>query len=226
MTKQKRELPVVNANANGSASGLGRRELLQGLFAGVGATVALPVAGQHVHVTAPALAQAQAKANAPDWKPEFLDAHALATLGVLCARIVPGSEKANTDRFIDSLLAVESRDRSGRFLQAIGGLERASLERYQKPFKSLAEAQQVELLTAASNAESSRKDWIWSPGEVLKEPARPSEPPAPTLRDHFDLIKGWIVDAYYSSDAGLKELGSKGQMFFETFPDCEHPEHR
>lgn len=221
-TNEKRELPVVNANPDG----LGRRELLQGLFAGVGATVALPVAGQHVHVTAPALAQAQAKASAPDWKAEFLDPHAFATLGVLCQRIVPGSEKANTDRFIDSLLAVDTRERSGRFLQALGALERASLERHQKPFKSLGEAQQIELLTAASSAEPSRKDWIWTPGEVLKEPERKAEPPTLTLRDHFDVLKGWIVDSYYSSDAGMKELGSTGQMFFTTFPDCTHEEHK
>jgi len=218
-TNEKPELPQTIGD------GFGRRELLQGLFAGVGATVALPIAGEHVHVTAPALAEAQAKANAPDWKAEFLDPHAFATLGVLCARIVPGSEKTGTDRFIDSLLVVSATERSGRFLQALGALERASLERFQQPFKGLGEAQQIELLTAASNAESSRRDWIWKPGEVLKQPERTGEPEALTLRDHFDVIKGWIVDSYYSSDAGLKELGSTGQMFFTTFPDCTHPEH-
>lgn len=219
-TNEKPELPQVNPD------GFGRRELLQGLFAGVGASVALPVAGEHTHVTAPALAEAQAKANAPDWKAEFLDPHAFATLGVLCARIVPGSEKAGTDRFIDSLLAVDTRERSGRFMQAMGALERAAMERFQRPFKSLSEPQQVELLTAASNAEPSRKDWIWRPGEVLKQPERTGEPPALTLRDQFDLVKAWIVDAYYSSQSGLKELGSTGQMFFTTFPDCTHDEHK
>jgi hypothetical protein len=46
-----------------------------------------------------------------------------------------------------------------------------------------------------------------------------------TLRDHFDRIKGWVVDAYYSSEPGLKELGYSGQMFFAEFPNCTHPEH-
>lgn len=217
MAKERLELPVVNAN------GLGRRELLQGLFAGVGASVALPVEG-YAPIAPAAVAEAQAKANAPDWKAEFLDPYAIATLGVLCARILPGSEKANTDRFIDSVLAVDSRERQGRFLQALAALERVALERFQKPFKSLSEAQQIELLKAASKAESGRKDWIWKPGEVLDQPERTDEPP--TLRDHFDHIKSWIVDSYYSSEAGLKELGSTGQMFFTTFPDCEHPEHK
>jgi hypothetical protein len=46
-----------------------------------------------------------------------------------------------------------------------------------------------------------------------------------TLRDHFDHLKGWIASAYYSSEIGLKELGYTGQMFFQAFPDCTHPEH-
>jgi hypothetical protein len=50
-------------------------------------------------------------------------------------------------------------------------------------------------------------------------------PESVTLRDHFDRIKGWVVDAYYSSEAGLKELGYSGQMFFPDFPNCTHPEH-
>src|SRR6185503_8135215 len=92
--------------------GVGRRELLQGLFAGVSASVALPTAAvaeaTHAHVSPSAVAEAQAKSQAAEWKPEFLDAHSLATLGVLCARILPGSEKANADRFIDAVLAVAS----------------------------------------------------------------------------------------------------------------------
>lgn len=213
---KKVELPVVH-------DGVGRRELLQGLFAGVGAGVALPAAA-HTHVSPAVVEQAQARAKAPDWKPEFLDAHQLATLGVLCAHIVPGSEKANADRFIDSLLAVESRERQGRFMNALGALERLALERFQKPFKSLTSAQQVELLQAASTGESSRKEWIWKPGQVVQPPEEKEAPP--TLRDHFDHLKSRIVDAYYSSEAGLKELGATGQMFFTSFPDCDHPEHR
>ena len=46
-----------------------------------------------------------------------------------------------------------------------------------------------------------------------------------TLRDHFEHLKGWIADAYYSSEAGRKELGDTGQMFFTSFPDCTHKQH-
>jgi hypothetical protein len=222
---KKLELPVVNTPSNGGQAGVGRRELLQGLFAGVGASVALPAAAAgHTHIAPAAIAEAQAKAKAPDWKPEFLDAHQLATLGALCMHIVPGSEKAFADRFIDSLLSVESRERQGRFMNALGALEHAAMERFQRPFKTLTSAQQVEVLQAAAAGDSSRKDWVWKPGELVQPPEEKDAPP--TLRDHFDHIKQRIVDAYYSSEAGLKELGATGQMFFTTFPDCEHSEHR
>jgi hypothetical protein len=213
---EKRELPVLNAG------GASRREVLQGLFAGVGASVAWPAAA-HTHFPEPVVAAAQAKARSADWKAEFLDPHQLATVTALCARIVPGSEKAHTDRFIDSLLAVDSRERAGRFMNALGAIEGASLSRFQRPFKALSEAQQVELLTAAATAEPGRKDWIWKPGELVKQPER--GPETLTLRDHFDTIKTWVVDGYYSSEAGMKELGSTGQMFWAEFPDCKHPEH-
>ena len=52
-----------------------------------------------------------------------------------------------------------------------------------------------------------------------------SGPEVVTLRDHLDHLKGWIAGAYYSSEAGLKELGYTGQMFFTSFPDCTHKEH-
>jgi hypothetical protein len=220
---KKRALPVRKEEG----LGLGRREVLRGLVAGVGAGVALPgVAGGHPvhhHVASPSAEAAQVKAKAADWKPEFLDAHQFATLTALCARIVPGSDRALADRFVDSLLAVETRDRQRRFLSALGAIEGAALSQFGEPFKSLAESQQVETLTRASSGEPGRKDWIWAPGTPVVRPD--SGPETVTLRDHFDHLKGWIVGAYYSSEAGLKELGYTGQMFFPSFPDCTHREH-
>jgi hypothetical protein len=175
---------------------------------------------QHAHTSAPAAAQAKAKAA--DWKPEFLDAHQFATLTALCARIVPGSDKAQADRFVDALLAVETHDRQKRFLTALGALEGESLRRFSKPFKAVTAAQADEVLTAASTAESGRKDWVWTPGTPLERPAQ--GPEVVTLRDHFDHIKGWISGAYYSSEIGMRELGWTGEMFFQTMPGCDHPD--
>ena len=37
-------------------------------------------------------------------------------------------------------------------------------------------------------------------------------------------LKSWIAGAHYSSEAGMKELGFTGNMFFQTFPACTHAE--
>jgi len=118
---------------------------------------------------------------------------------------------------------VADAERRQRFLTALGAIEGAALSRFQKPFRALAPAQQVEVLEAASTAKPGREDWIWTPGTLLEQP-KPG-PEVVTLRDHFDHLKGWIVSAYYSSEAGLRELGYTGHMFFTAFPDCTHPEH-
>lgn len=223
---EKRTLPVLNQGGAGPAeAGVARRRVLQGLVAGAG--VALPGVSEahpmreHAHSSAAETAQARAKA--PDWKPEFLDPHQFATLRALCARIVPGSDVAHADRFVDSLLAVDTRERQQRFLTALGAHEGEALRRFARPFKALTAAEQDEVLTAASTAESGRQDWIWTPGTPVAPP--PAGPEEVTLRDHFDHLKGWIAGAYYSSEAGLKELGYTGQMFFAEFPDCKHGDH-
>lgn len=37
-------------------------------------------------------------------------------------------------------------------------------------------------------------------------------------------LKTWIAGAHYSSEAGMKELGFTGNMFFQSFPACPHAE--
>ena len=37
----------------------------------------------------------------------------------------------------------------------------------------------------------------------------------------FQIIKEWIADAYWSSEPGLRELGSTGKMGWSSFPGCE-----
>ena len=215
--------PPSSMNDGPEAGGVGRRQVLQGLLAGVGAAIPGATRAQAMTPAAasPAAVQAAAaKAKAADWKPEFLDAHQLATVQSLCERIVPGSLAARSDRFIDALLAVDTRDSKQRFVSALGAMEADARLRFGKPFKSLSEAQQNEILSAASAGKPGREDWVWTPGTIVRQPE--PAPPKTTTRDHFDNLKQWIVGAYYSSEAGMKELGSTGQMFFAGFPDCDH----
>lgn len=218
----KKELPVVNV----APSGLGRREVLQGLMATGAAGLAIPaVAEDHPvrhHLADHArVAAADAKASAAAPKPAFLDAHQLATLTSLAEHIVPGSGKAKVAPFVDQLLAVDTQDNQKKFVSALGALEGEAIARFGHPWKALTDTQQVELLTAASTAVPGREPRFWRPGQPAIVPPEP--PAAPTLRDRFDHLKGWIVGAYYSSEVGMRELGWTGQSFFASFPGCEHP---
>jgi hypothetical protein len=202
------ELPVV-----GPGSGLGRRQLLQGLVGGVGAGLAaIPGLAQthpvHAHLADQGkVAGAEAKTAAAGWKPEFLDAYQFATLSSLSERILPGAIKLRADRFIDQLLAVDTAENQQAFLSALGGIDGEARVRYAKPWKAISEAQQIELLTAASAA----------------VPA-PSAAGSQGLHGHFEHLKGWVVGSYYSTEAGMRELGWTGNQFYTSFPGCEHPD--
>jgi hypothetical protein len=212
-----RALPVLNGD--GEPAGPGRRQVLQGLLAGVGAAIpgATAIPG---HVAHAAAAPPAPRVKAADWRPEFLDAHQFATLTLLCEQIVPGSTKVQSDRFLDAALAVETRENKQRFLSAMGAIDAEAGRRHGKPFRSLPEAARVEILTAAASGAPGRPDWTWEPGTPV---VRPEDGPSETtLRDHFDTLKRTIAGAYYSSEAGLKELGFTGNQFFPTFPDCDH----
>lgn len=225
------KLQVLNSK-EGLRRGLSRREMVQRLVSGVGAGIAgmgspLVAASHPVHrhlADDSTLSKADAKVAAADWAPEFLDAHQNETLIVLADRIVPGSTRAQVNRFIDLVLSVETAEGQQKFINALSSMDGESLSRYGHPFKALAEAQQNEVLTTASTAERGKseeeKDWSW----FAVPSAQTHEAPRLTLRDHFENLKGWISGAYYSSEIGMRELGWTGEVFFESFPGCQHPE--
>jgi hypothetical protein len=219
-------LPVVN---NSSQRGMNRREMVRRLFAGAGAAFALPGVASahpvHKHLTDPAVMEAaDAQATAAEWSPAFLDPHQNETLVVLAERIVPGSTKAQVNRFIDLLLSVDTQDNQKKFLAALSAFEAEALSRHSHPYKELTEEQQNHILTDASTAGSEDPERQ----AARRRPTSPSEesPPTPqqALRDHFENLKSWVSGAYYSSEIGMRELGWTGNYFYESFPGCQHPE--
>ena len=206
-----------------------RRRILQ-MLTGTAIAGAIPaVASSHPiirHLTDDSLVdRAQAKAAAPRYKLEFLDQHQFETLQSLAERTIPGAAKAKASEFIDQLLAVDANDEQRKFLSALGAFEGQAIGRSGRPWKSLPEPEQVAILTEASTMAPGSPTKPWTAGDPI--PIRPSapRPPGPTtLRDHFDLLKGWISGAYYSSEIGMKELGWTGNMFYESFPGCDHPD--
>jgi hypothetical protein len=183
---------------------LGRRELLQMLLGTAGATLGVPVlAADHPirrHAAdAATIEQADRKVAAANWKPEFLDKHQVDTLRSLADRIVPGSSRAKVAEFVDQLLPVSSSADQRGFLSALGAFDGRAVDRASRAWNQLAEPDQIAILTEASTL-----------------------PTGTALRDHFDLLKGWIAGAYYSTEIGMKELGWTGNSFFQSYPGCEH----
>ncbi len=233
--KNKEEFWKLGKRINdGSASqrAIGRRKVVQRLVAGAGGALVAPGITfghlMHKHLTdAAILTAADAKPGAADWTPEFLDAHQNKSLVALAERIIAGSTKAQVNRFIDLLLAVDTQENKEKFLAALGAFEAESRSRFGHPFQDLTEDQQNKVLTVAStekpgNAPGS-KNWSW----FSIPPDASSEPIQITRRDHFENLKGWISGAYYSSEVGMRELGWTEQNFYESFPGCEHPDgHR
>jgi hypothetical protein len=207
-----------------------RREMLQTLIASMGAgavvpglTAAHPI-GRHA-ADAVTLEQADAKAKSGSYEPAFLDGHQFETLQMLAERIVPGSMRANVAAFIDQLLAVDSLDDQRSFLTALGAMEGQALARANRPWKQLTEADQIATLTSASTMASGRPPTrVWAKGDSIVVEGAPPDTPTLTLRDHFDLLKGWVAGAYYSSETGMRELGWTGNMFYREYPGCQHPD--
>jgi hypothetical protein len=174
-----------------------RRTVLQSLATGVGAAVfASRASAAHVHEAA-AVAADSAGTSTAESGLLFLDRHAFDTLSLLSEQIVPGSRAARVPEFLDRLLAVESLDTQKHFMQALGAFERAAREAHGMPWKSLAEPQVTALLTKISTAAESD-----------------------LARQAFDRIKGAVSETYFSTEAGMKELGWNGSMVFAPPAAC------
>jgi Gluconate 2-dehydrogenase subunit 3 len=213
LMRTENELPVINGRA-GTNGRLTRREMVQRLLAGAGAAWPLVAASHpiYAHLANDAIFDEVEKLGAADWKPVFLNGQQDETLAALAEWIVPGSMKAQVNRFIDLLLSVDTSEHKRSFVDALAAFETESQKRFGKRFPALDAGEQIALLTDASTRPAK---------EVLSGGAGKEHP---GLREHFEHLKGWISEAYYSSEAGMRELGWTGDYVFASFPGCEHPE--
>lgn len=216
-------VPAMQQNAKGSVDiGVSRRAALHTLAAGIGATVAAPALAadttDHTHAAQAQRATAARRQGPAPHKPVTFDAHQFATVVVLSELIVPGAKASGTPEFLDKWLEVESAETKRRFFTALGAFEGAALKAHGKAFKDLTAAQQTEILKTASTMEPSRTPVYWKKGDPIPVPEPPARPA--NLRDHFDHIKGLVAGVYFTSEPGLKALGSTGTLFHQSFPGC------
>lgn len=175
----------------------GRRAVLQSLATGIGAVAfASRAPAAHVHQVA-AVAADSAATSAAESGLLFLDRHAFDTLTILAEQIVPGARAAAVPEFLDRLLAVESTDTQKRFMQGLGAFEREAREAHGMPWKTLTETQATVLLTKIS-----------------------AQPDSDVTRQAFQRIKGAVSETYFSTEAGMKELGWNGSVAFAPPDAC------
>jgi len=178
---------------------LTRRELVERMLAGMAAGAAWPLLASahpiHEHLkNAALLDRADVAHKSADWKLLFLDTKQSESLGALAETMVPGSAKAQVNRFIDLLLSVDSKKHQQEFVGSLAALESGAEKHFGRRFPALTVSEQESMLTDFSHDES----------------------------EHFENLKEWIAGAYYSSEEGMRELGWDGKHAFAKFPGCEH----
>jgi len=207
-----------------------RRELLQQMLRGTLAGVVLPLLPE-LHAIRKHLANSavlfagDAQLEVVDWKPQFLTAQQDESVIALSEGIVPGSAKARVDRFIDLLLSVDTPLNQQKFVSSLSAIDTESQQRFGHPFSSLTVSQKNILLTVAATPPAHNAAVpIDSPSRHNSEKGHVHQLDPP-LHEHFENLKGWFTGAYYSSEAGMTELGWTPNRVFESFPGCQHADH-
>jgi gluconate 2-dehydrogenase gamma chain len=172
-----------------------RRDVLSKIAA---AAMAGPVgveAAQHVHEEA----AAAAATTGGVYKPKALTQHEFDTLKTLCEIIVPGASKGSAAEFID-LLSSQNPEMSAIYTGGVAWLDEAMKQRYHADFLTAKADQRTEMLDKIAFSKNRTPEPELSPGIKF-----------------FAWARRMTVDAYYTSAAGIKEVGYKGNRGMKEF---------
>jgi gluconate 2-dehydrogenase gamma chain len=115
----------------------------------------------------------------------------------LCEIIVPGASKGGAAEFID-ILSSQNNDMLAIYTGGIAWLDEAMKHHHQTDFLSAKPEHRTELL------------------DVLAYRKNRTDHTAPGIR-FFDWARRMTVDAYYTSAAGMKEVGYMGNRAIKEF---------
>jgi hypothetical protein len=172
---------------------ISRRSVLARIAA---AALAGPVgteAAQHVHEAAAAAATTAGGV----YKPKALTQHEFDTLKALCEIIVPGASKGGAAEFID-LLSSQNPEMAAIYTGGLGWLDDEMKKLYHADF-----------LTASAEQKTAMLDKI-----AYRKNRTPELAPGIVF---FDWARRMTVDAYYTSAAGIKEVGFMGNRPVKEF---------
>lgn len=170
-----------------------RREILQKVALAVTLGGMPAEAAQHVHAMA-----ASDKASGA-YKPKGFSDAEFKAIQALCELIVPGAGRGNAAEFIDLLASVNPELRH-RWTGGLAWMDRWMERQHKAAFAAAAPAQQTALLDIIAYRRNGTGD------------------NAPGVR-FFELARRMTVDAFYTSAAGIQEigyLGNKGQAEFKV----------
>ncbi len=136
-------------------------------------------------------------------------------------RMLPGSGAARVNRVIDLLMTVEIDENRKLLTAALTAIDGRATSQFHSGIAKLSPSQIDEVLSFCAEQEPPHAEHDDdAPGWKLNE--RTPLTGSPNLRDHFENLKGWIVATYYSSEAGLRELGWNDDFYFEAPEECKH----
>ena len=179
-------------------SELSRRDLLQSIALSVTLGGLSPAAAQHVHSLA-----AEEKTSTGVYKAKALNPHEYHTLEKLADLIVPADDKSpgavasGACEFID-LLASQNPRLLDIYTGGIAWLDQAMRRRYSTDFVSAKSNQQIALLDLIAYRKNESSEL--GPGILF-----------------FDWARRMVVDAYYTSPAGIKAIGYMGNTSVSKF---------
>lgn len=150
-------------------------------------------AAQHVHEAAAAAATTAGGA----YKPKLLTQHEFDSLKTLCEIIVPGASKGGAAEFID-LLSSQNPQMAMIHTGGLAWIDDKMREHHQTDFLAAKPEQRTALL------------------DLIAFRKNQSPELAPGIK-YFAWVRRMTVDAYYTSAAGIKEVGYLGNRALREF---------
>lgn len=195
-------------------TGVNRRDAIRAMTAGAGATISALWVSELTVLAEEQAAHAHLLAATPQggtWTPTVLSPAQLETVGTLVELVIPttetpGAKAALVDRYIDGVLSTAPRNTRAGFLAGLEWLDTRSRALFNVPFGAADPAQQIDLLTRISTADSTED---------------------PVGVQFFTALKAMTITGYYTTEIGLRqELGNDFPLVLPFFEGCTHPEHQ
>jgi hypothetical protein len=161
----------------------------------VGAGVLSPALAQHVHMEV--AAEMKSLSGGLNYQPKCFTKHYFATLRRLGEYIIPGSTDAGAAEYID-FLASRNDDLSAIFNGGLGWMDEYMLKHHSADFLSAKPEQQTALLDQLA----------------YKKNATPENAPGQRF---WTWARNMVVDAYYTSPAGVQDIGYMGNKALTSF---------